>query len=180
MHIPSLDEIRKFSLLEDIHGASLSAGRTFVCPYNVLTGLMPSETDEYVGALIEEGLLRKDDDVILKVALTDEGKALIHYGTYMRQTPSVFRGVVRERLLAWVAEHSENEEDYIEVGMDNRESWYYGREITMSDLESAAAHLEQHGLLSCKKNDDGPALLLSITESGKTNAHHFDGAAEMH
>jgi hypothetical protein len=179
MNVPSLDDIRKFTILEDIHGTSVSEGRTFVCPYKALAGMTPAEAEEWVDGMVSEGLLHRDDDMNLKVTLTAEAREMLIEGTAKRYSPSVFRGVVRERLLKWVAEHSTGEDDYVEVEMDEQERWYYGREITVSDLESAAEHLKQHDLIDCKSTDDNHLPLISITESGRKHADHFDGAAEI-
>lgn len=167
MNIPTVDEIQKFSRLEDIHGASQSTGRSYVCPYTIITELTPSETELWVEAMVTEGILSKDDDMILKVALTDEGKNLIRDGISKRQNPSVFRKVTRERLLEWVHERSSGESDYVEVNMDTQESWFYGREISLSDLETAALYLAHHGLASVKGSEEEPPLLVALTEQGR-------------
>lgn len=178
MRIPSADEIKRFAFLEDILAACTGTGTSFVCPYHVSTGLSPIETDSMVDEMMMRGFLHRDDDMTLKVGLTADGKQHLQNGFCERQNRSIFKEVVRERLLEWVNEHSSNGES-VEVDLNTQERWFYGREITNSDLEMAARALEHHHLLSYERSEPD-ALSVTLSDEGRKCATNFGGELEAY
>jgi len=172
MHISSADEIKKFTFLEDLHGTSTNTGSSLVCPYNMTSGLTPDETNLLVAEMLLNGLLYRSDDMTLKVGLTDEGKIFLQDGFCKRQDRIAFKKTVSERLLRWSNMNVE-EGETIEVSMSSEELWFYGRVITLSDLEMAARDLEHHGLIYHEQSEPSRSFLVTLTAEGRECATSF-------
>lgn len=167
MTLPSAHDIRDFKALEAISQApfTISGGGGFLDPYDVIEHLFPDRTSakDWVNDKIGRDYLVKMHKM-LRVRLSEKGRAALSEASAKRDDTVAFKREMRYRLLKWSYERSHGGYSKQRVTVSDDAFWFYGREVSLSDLAEAAEYLAKHGLLDYfpKRALSGNVHLLTV------------------
>lgn len=180
MSFPSQKHIQNFQGLELIHTVAADTSN----PQSVdkaLSKIIPDRGkrvdwlhDMKIAGYLDPGETLADD-----WRLSDEGENLITEGIAARESPSAFKSAMRERVLSWAYARSAGPDDMHDVDEKANHFWFYGRDIKLDDLSSAAQYLEGVGLVTARSlgsaSTDVLFVAVGITAAGQDCVEEYEG-----
>lgn len=181
---PTLKQILDFTALEKIQQHP-PAHHDLVKASDALADLFETETSSrnWVQDMIRNGLLSSMKDTRY-VRLSSTGEQLVESLQLQRDDRSKFKQEICSRLLNWANNNSRGDDDLQDVDPDvGSDFWYYGRVITLDDIESAARYLKSKGLLNYTSevyHDEVIEVMVGITTDGQECCDESDGDIKQH